>query len=87
MCDDEDRDAEAGVGAPAVDDVVHGAADDPGAPGGEDLVEIVLIDPGRRAARIVVGPRAAEDPVVQPLATLAETRPEAVVRTGDVSVE
>jgi hypothetical protein len=34
-----------------------------------------------------VAPGAAEDPVVQPLAALAEARAGSVVRTGDVAVQ
>src|SRR5207248_1339673 len=77
---DEDGDAEARIVAPSVDDIVHRAADDPGAAGGEDLIEVVLIDARRRAARAVVRPGTAEDPVVQPLATLAKSRSRPVVR-------
>jgi hypothetical protein len=76
-----------GFVAPAVDHVVHRAADDPGASGGEDLVEVVLVDADRRAARPIVGPRAAENPVVQALATVAESRSNPVVGAGDVSIQ
>src|SRR6185295_6130045 len=52
------------------------------------------LEPGRvlagRLAEIVLGlvrPRTSEDPVVQPLATLAESLRGAVVRAGDVAVD
>jgi hypothetical protein len=84
MRDDEHRDAEAGILTPAVDHVVHRAADDPGATGAE---QELLVDRRRRAPLAAVAPGAAEDPVVQPLAALAEARAGSVVRTGDVAVQ
>src|SRR5207248_7976184 len=49
--------------------------------------EVFLVDRRRRAARAVVGPRAAEHPLVQALATLAEAGPQPVAGAGDVAVE
>src|SRR5204862_1906125 len=85
--DDEHRDAEAGVVSPAVDHVVHRAPDDPGSAFGEHALEVFLVDGRRRAARAVVGPRAAEHPLVQALAALAEAGPQPVAGAGDVAVE
>jgi len=51
---------------------MHREADDPGASRSEDLVKVALVDRRRSAALAAVAPGAAEDPVVQPLAALAQ---------------
>ena len=54
----------------------------------ESLVEHFLVDPRRLAGRLlVIAPRSAENPIVQPLAPGPKTATGSVIRTGDVSVE
>src|SRR5439155_14701163 len=79
---------ESGIVPPAVDNVVHRAADDPRAPRAELTVQIFLVYGRGLATRaLTVRPRAAEDPVVEPLATVAKARTEPVVRAGDIAVQ
>ena len=52
------------------------------------LVEKFLVRARRLASRLlVVAPRAAEDPIVQSLAALAQAAARPVVRPGDVTVK
>ena len=85
---DEERHTERVLATPRVRGLVHTPPDDDGADTGHAFVEVLLVRARRLALRLgLVGPRAAEDPVVQSLAAVAQAVPRLVVRTGDVPVE
>ena len=90
--DDEGRDAPRVLVAPVPRRLVHPPARDRGAHPGEGGIHPLLLDPAQAGpglgARLrVVGPRPAEDPVVQPLAALSQAHGRAVVGSGDVAVD
>src|SRR5687767_6741932 len=89
MGEDEERDRPRVRAAPVAGRLVRVPSADHRADGRHRLVEELPVGPGRPAEPILVlvRPRAAEDPVVEPLAALTEALLGAVVRAGDVAVE
>src|SRR6266542_5999311 len=84
---DEERHAERIAAAPGLGRFVGAPAADDGPVASDRPVEELLVRASRlTACAVLVTPRAAEDPVVQSLAALAQTAAWSVVRPGDVAV-
>ena len=84
--DDVDRDAEARIVAPAVDDVVHRPPDEPRA-AVANVSSMYCLSTSAADRRLRRSARGRRGPVVQSFAAVAEPSTESVVRPSDEAVQ